>query len=639
MRLINRVGFVSGLGVLFLVNSFSLAGLVKAEEISALSPKLSANAKMGGILTFCHLERIKQTSDPTQQLQSFDRLFDRYQKAKQDRLILQLVKGMDRKQFPQLQAEELMQVAYRYRTTAEPKTAIPLLSQAFQLLQSVNDDLPMNLSSFNTYQYIWRTTRYHQDKAQLLENLGGNLIDLKQPEQAEAALLQALQTYQKQPHLSPRDKVEYMVKIAKGLFILDKHEQAIAMLDRSLEITQLLNHTKESRDSKDWLTMLSKLSWEYRLAGENRKADLLFNQSLEYADTFSQPDSRVFVLSIIAEVSYSTLSQYELNQLPIAQKTTLIDARQTKLEYVFGKILEVVRSGYTAKMYPNTALIAGEWLQFLGIEPAMKIVNSVTDPVERFEVISPMLKSRNTEIAQKDIALLVPLLKNAEAIARTIQPTTDRDRAWGDIAFTYAQLGQSPKALEAITQIQSAELKQKTLIGVAVYLAQANQPELALSLVKGLPDTLVQQVLYEAMLAYLKNGKIEVARGLQGRLFKDYHNSTLTSLAEASAKVGQTKQALMLLQQVPEPEWRSGAFVSIIKQAIEVGDLDRAVVFAQQMPESEKGLPDIPSKAWMLEEIAIAYAEAGEYDKAMQLSQSLPDRSLSQLVDCAKRSK
>ena len=59
-------------------------------------------------------------------------------------------------------------------------------------------------------------------------------------------------------------------------------------------------------------------------------------------------------------------------------------------------------------------------------------------------------------------------------------------------------------------------------------------------------------------------------------------------------------------------------------------------LFAQQMTESSDA--NIPSKSWVLEEISIAYAEAGQYDKALQLSQSLPDRSLSQLFVCAKRS-
>jgi hypothetical protein len=629
MRFTQQAKAIAGFGILVLVSSFTMVGVTKASE-------LSVKPKMGGIPAICHLERINKTSDLKQQFQAFDRLFDRYQRAKQDSLVLQLVKGMDKKQFPQLQAEELLQVAYRYRTAAESEKAIPLLSQVFQLLQSVNDDE----SSYDTHQYIWQTTRYHQGKAPLVESLAGNLIALKQQEQAEVALLQALQTRQKQSHSSPETRVRYIVEIANGFLAIDKPEQAIALLDQALQITQSLNHTKESRDSKEWLILLSTLSWEYRLAGENRKADLLFNQSLEYANTFSKPDSKVFVLSIIAEAAYSNLSQYELDKFPIAQRTALIDARRAKWEKVFGKILEIVRSGYTAKMYPNTSLIAAEWYQFLGIESAMQIVNTVADPAKRFEVISPMLKSQNRDFAKEDTERLVPLLNQADAIVRTIQKPNERDRGWGVMAATYAQLGQSQKALEAIGQIQSAELKQETLIDVAIHLARAGQPDLALSLVKDFPDTtiLVQQVLYDSQSAYLKNGQLEAAIGLQRRLSKEFKDYGLTSLAQTSAKVGRTQQALMLLKQVSKTRWRLDAIISIIQQALDVGDRDRAVVFAQQISEDKDRDRDQPSKSWVMEEIAIAYAEAGEYDKSIQLSQSLPDRSLSQLATCAKRS-
>ena len=66
-------------------------------------------------------------------------------------------------------------------------------------------------------------------------------------------------------------------------------------------------------------------------------------------------------------------------------------------------------------------------------------------------------------------------------------------------------------------------------------------------------------------------------------------------------------------------------------------DLDLADQCPQQMPKSSEA--DTSSKSlFALEGIAIAYAESGQYDKAMQVSQSLQDRSISQLAICAKRS-
>jgi len=267
----------------------------------------------------------------------------------------------------------------------------------------------------------------------------------------------------------------------------------------------------------------------------------------------------------------------------------------------------------------------------------MQIVNTVADPVERFKVVSPILENIRGENANKDIDLLVPLLYEAESIARTIPPTADRDRAWSVIANSYAKLGQSQKALQTIEQVQAVEQKQQTLIDVADNLARNLQPDLALSLVKDLPNNLVQQVLYDSMLSYLKNGKLETALSLQGCLSQDYQKFTLTNLAEASAKAGYTSQALKLSQQITETRWRSETLISIVNQSLDVGELDRALVFAQQMPQSSE--VDTSSKSlFALEEIAIAYAESGQYDKSLQVSKSLQDRSISQLAICAKRS-
>ena len=118
-------------------------------------------------------------------------------------------------------------------------------------------------------------------------------------------------------------------------------------------------------------------------------------------------------------------------------------------------------------------------------------------------------------------------------------------------------------------------------------------------LVKDLPNRDVQQVQYDALRAYLKTGKLELALGLQRKLSPDFQKYSLPEIAETSAKLGHITQALTLLRQVPEPQRRSQTFSSIIQKAIEVGNLDRAAIFTQQMPTSSNS--DIPSKLWFQE--------------------------------------
>ncbi len=611
MSFIIQERLISGFGIFLLCTSFSMAGLAKTLESES-------NIKMGGIPTTCHLQRLKTITEPTKQASAFARQVRRYRQANQDRLILQLVNGMDKKQFPEMQAEELIQFAYHHLEAKEPEKAVSVLNQAFQLLQ--NDLSPTS----NNERHRLQTLFFYREKYDLLASLGMLFIEAKQPEIAEKALLQGLNIKQQKLNESPRDKVEYMVKIARGFFALGKQEQAIALLDKSLEVAQSLKKSNSGRDRQDWLNLLNNLSWEYRAIGKVNKAEQLFAQILDYANSFSNPVSRVWWLSVLAETTYLPPSALDFS-----------DERQAKLKQIFGKILQTAISHPSIEMSRFiTYALAAEWLQFSGVDSAMQIVNTIADPVERFKGLSPILENIRSENANKDIDLLAPLLHEAESLARTIPLTADRDQAWTIIAKTYAKLGQSQTALQTIEQIQSVEQKQQALIDVADSLARNLQPDLALSLIKNLPNNLVQQVLYDSMLSYLKNGKLETALSLQGRLSPDYQKFTLTSLAEASAKAGHTSQALKLLQQITETRWRPEAFILIVKQSLDVGDLDRALVFAQQMPQSSEA--DISSKASLLEEIAIAYAESGQYEKSLQISQPLQDRSISQLAICAK---
>lgn len=611
MSFITQARLISGFGILLLSASFPMSGLAK-------TPEMESNIKMGGIPTICHLQRLKTITEPTKQLSVFALQLRRYQKANQDRLVLQLVNGMDKKQFPEMQVEALIQVAYHHLEVNEPEKAVSVLNQAFQLLQ--ND---LSLTS-NNEQHRLQTLFFYREKYDLLASLGMLFIEAKQPELAEASLLQGLSIKQQKLNESPRDKVEYMVKIARGLFALGKQEQAIALLDKSLEVTQSLKKSNNARDMQEWLTLLNNLSWEYRAFGKVSKAEQLFAQSLDYANSFGNPLSKVWWLSIIAERTYLPPSALDFS-----------DERQAKLKQIFGKILQTARSNQSTEMSRFiTYALAAEWLQFSGVDSAMQIVNTVADPVERFKFLSPILENIRSENANKDIDLLAPLLHEAESLARTIPSTADRDQAWNVIANTYAKLGQSQTALQTIEQIQSVEQKQQTLIDVADKLARNLQPDLALSLVKNLPNNLVQQVVYDSIQSYLKNGKLEAAQSLQGRLSPTYRNFVLADLAKGFAKAGHTTKALKLLQQVTETRWQLESFILIVKQFLDVGDLEQALVFAQQMPQSSEA--DISSKASLLEEIAIAYAESGQYDKSLQVSQSLQDRSISQLVTCAK---
>jgi hypothetical protein len=609
-----RVKLISGLGILILVNSFPMMGLAKTIEPS--TPKL------GGIPTICHQQRLQKIPDLDRQYQMYHRLFERYQSAKQDRLVLQLVHDMDQQKLSQLQAWALMQTAYNHLEAKETEQAIPLLSHASQLLQLKDNSSQPPKRSFPFL-----------DKYNLLKELGGISIFLKQPEQAEIALLQGLEIVKQEPYLSTKSKIDYMVNIAEGLAALGKHEQAIALLDQSLEMGQSL------RGHGDWsyLNMLGKLSWEYRMVGQTNKADLLFAQSLQYVTNFNNPVSQAFGLSVMAEAIYMSIPNYELHKLELhklsmAQNQTQLK-RQAKMEQLFAKILQIIKSNQTLALDKST--LTAQWLQFLGIEPAMQIANTVTDPAERFKVLTPILERIRSD--RQDLDLSMALLNQAIAIVPDMQSIDDRDAAWSVIATTYAKLNQLPMALNAIAQIQGDNRKQQTLIEVADKLALANQPDQALKLVQGLPKDAVEQVQYDALLAYLNAEQLEPALSIQSSLSKKYRTYSLTELAKVSAKVGHRTQALSLLKQVTESRWQLDGFVSIIQQAIEVGNFDQAVLFAQQMPESTES--DIPSKSFLLEEIAIAYAEAGQYNQAQQLAHSLPDQSLSGLFTCAQQSR
>ncbi|ELS31496.1 MULTISPECIES: tetratricopeptide repeat protein [Pseudanabaena] len=611
MKLSKRMSAIGGLSVFLLGNSLPMVGFADIPQ-----PWIPTQ---GGIPPLCYQERIQAIADVSNQYQSFYYLLDHYQRAKQDRLLLQLLDGMPDKQFPQLQAWGLIQIIRIHVEAKESDKAIPLLARAIALLQ-VQDVTPAKVRNLSIV----------PSKSELLKELGMLAIFLNQPKQAEAALLMGLEAMRQEDSYS---SINYLLDAAKGFRALDQQEKAIALLDQSLQIIE----AKRNNATWDYVSNLNKLSWQYRIVGQTDKADLLYSRSLQYVNNIREPIVRVAGLSVMAGSVFMSLSKYELDILPIAEKNTLLEQGEAKKRQLFAQSWQIIRSNPNPEMSRYVSFIAASWIEFLGIETAMPLLDTIEDPVKRFQVLTPILLGdpRRHSLDAEEIPLLSSLLTQAEAIASAMQSIEEQDRAWNVIAIANATLDRLPIALKVIERIHEKTLQQKTLIDIADKLAIADRPDRAIELVKGLPDSSLAQVYYDAMRSYLNHGQIDIALSLRSHLSKDYQNSILTELAKALAQSDRTEQSLQFLNQVTETMWQAESFVSIINRALESGKFERALVFARHM--TNHSLAEIPSPTDLLEKVAIAYAESGQYERALQIAQPLPDRSLPALFDCAKR--
>jgi tetratricopeptide (TPR) repeat protein len=146
-------------------------------------------------------------------------------------------------------------------------------------------------------------------------------------------------------------------------------------------------------------------------------------------------------------------------------------------------------------------------------------------------------------------------------------------------------------------------------------------------------------VLRQIALGYTKAGQLDQAVQIVVSISpKTIRNQTIVDMAKALTNLGKSQQAAVLLPQVTSAEIRYRALYDMVDTLLATGNLDAALELAQ--PPLPPGLLNsiYDTRQDLLWQLATAYAEIGQYARAIQIAQSLPDQSLIALFTCAQSS-
>lgn len=259
---------------------------------------------------------------------------------------------------------------------------------------------------------------------------------------------------------------------------------------------------------------------------------------------------------------------------------------------------------------------------------------------------------------------LMPTLKDVQARANLVENiivTPDGDTTLLEkLAALYVEPGQkeqlSPLLSQALPVTQSLNtgysfIKTSALTAFARHYATIGQPQKALSILpqslqsaKSLKGAQFKTIaLTEIAETYTVAGKLEpvpaiLEEALQFAKAYDPPNPyskgyAIRPIAIAYAKIGQYEQAIQIAQSIVNaPYPKTSALGAIASQYAQKGQMEQALQLAQSLEAGE-------SKAKAFSDIAIAYAKAGQQDKAfevfsqaVELAQSVGETLLADII-------
>jgi tetratricopeptide (TPR) repeat protein len=574
------------------------------------TPAVSSQQPRGGILVACQMQQINQIRNPSDLHDAILNLLAQFTTGEDPR-ILEWIAALSPQEEIDTKANTLLWFAHFTRLDGNQAKARSLLSQALTL------------------------SKTRDRNPSLLREIGDELIAVGQPETAATALAASL-------HIAPGGadlgRAEFLFHLAKSYLALGQPATAVTLLDQSVQIVHAapLQHKAG---------LLAKLSVRYGMAGATTKADALFAESLKLAT--ASPDgmnAATQLLEVLRETASST-DPRELAPLPAAQQSQLLADQQQKSNQVQAQLLVTIKPlKNRSDILQNIALL---WVGNHQLERAMQLAKNQPDPEDRFFMLIILLPNTPHPENPQQIQETLPLLAQTLAAAHSIQDASTRDSVLAQMADAYAAWGQRSQALQIMEGIQDQDQKQTAKVQIASSLALAGQPDQAFTLAQTLPpDTkdpelgLVPRksaVLGKIALGYTKVGQLDRALQIIASMPPGaIRNQTLVDMTEALTRLGKSQQAATLLPQVTNAEIRYRALYNMVDILMTAGDLDAALALVQ--PPLPPNLLDSihTTRQDLLRQIATAYAETGQYAKAISIAQMLPDQSLTNLFTCAQ---
>ena len=280
--------------------------------------------------------------------------------------------------------------------------------------------------------------------------------------------------------------------------------------------------------------------------------------------------------------------------------------------------------GYLADIYRAIAIGYGK----AGAEqPAQRAAERIQVPVVKAKTLAAIARY----LAQAGSpAAAETMLTQAQDILSTL-PEGSRSDAMAEVALAYAESGQWESARERVGKISSAEVKIRTLAELASISHRANRPEPATKLMADLaaiaqtisPFDNGDSLLREISGQYLANQQYELALALSQSLDETLRHDLLLKLVEEASAAGKFAIAQQAAEVIP-PGWENQTrYISLRSLAAgyaQAGQYEQAIQLLTQIKDNS----NYPSQSLGRVAIAQAYREEGQVDRAAdQLTQAL----------------
>ncbi|NEQ24373.1 MAG: hypothetical protein F6K28_35705, partial [Microcoleus sp. SIO2G3] len=401
--------------------------------------------------------------------------------------------------------------------------------------------------------------------------------------------------------ITPDGDTSLLEKLVALYVEAEQKEQLSSVLAKVLPVTQSLS----SGYSFIKTSALSAIAYHYATIGQPQKSLEILPQSLQVANSLQGAEFKLIALIEIAE-TYLAAGQREPVPAILAQSLQLAQTFEHPNPYRKAEVLGRVAIAYAqageydqaldiSKTIENPsyyranvlAVVANQYAQNGQIEQALQLAQSLD--ADEFKVKT-----------LRDIALSYVKAGEQDKASDVFSQSVESARSLGetllaDTITQYAAAGQLETALSAAQTINDAESKAKALSAIALLYAKAGQ------------QTQASQILSQA---------IESAKAIQGN---EPQGRVLKEMIDNYLKVGRYEDAFQVAQAIQADTVdlsKTAVLINIITKTVEAGQNEQALQITQLL---DKG--DIEQRNFALQRIALGYAKAGQFDKAIQTAE------------------
>lgn len=454
-------------------------------------------------------------------------------------------------------ARKFVEKARQYAFYRKPKEAAQALIQAFKSARE------LNTPRFNVLMLEDLIPTNVQPR--LVDQIVEQSIASGQKDPADAALNEMLQFTQGLGTSYSFIKTRALAQIGNYYATLGQVSQARSVL------SQAVRSASSVQGAQFKTSVLTPIAQGYVAARQPDTAEKILSQSLQEAQRIKKsplPFRKAEALQQIA-VTYAKAGNYD-RAIPIAQS--------------------IANTDYSV-YYKAQALagIASEYVQDGQLEPALQIAQTINAADTKAKAMAAIAagyaKKKQPEKASQ-------VFSQALAVAQAADnPNISKPGLLADVALEYAKAGQLDAPLAVVQKLEDAFIKAKSLAAIGILYSQAGQQQQA--------TQLLSQTLESV-----------------NKIKEDYKKSeVLQEIIRNSIEAGQSDYAVQVAQTIPDEFARSETLQQVAFQAVEKGQNEFALKIVQAI---DKKFVDYRNRG--LERIAIGYAKAGEYDKALQIA-------------------